>query len=136
MKVNIKGIKENLKFILLHSNNHYDLTIYRIVESGCLDFFLTEIDNVPVTDFATKTTISANEQIIKLLDRLIIILKKEFIGNLPIQQEVIIKTIITSNQQKVKQYLKLKYCLNHSDYSNVINKQIYEIIVSKLKLLK
>lgn len=130
MKVNIKGIKENLKFILLHSNNHYDLTIYRIVESGCLDFFLTEIDNVPVTDFATKTTISANEQIIKLLDRLIIILKKEFIGNLPIQQEVIIKTIITSNQQKVKQYLKLKYCLNHSDYSNVINKQIYEIIVS------
>lgn len=127
MKDSKKSIKENLKSIVLNKN--YDSIIYRIVDNGCLDFFVDEIDNIPVVNPVTKESISANEQVVKLMDRLIIILKRDFIGTLP-HQEFIIEKIILSNQNELNDYLKLKCCLNNSECNNVVIKKIYQIITS------
>ena len=95
MKISIKSVRNDLKNIVLNKN--YDSMIYRIVDNGCLDFFLTDIDDVSVTNPVTKECISAYEQVIKLLDRLVLVLKNDFISSLP-HQEFIIEKIIESNQ--------------------------------------
>lgn len=127
MKISIKSVKNDLKNIVLNKN--YDSIIYRIIDNGCLDFFLTDIDDVSVTNPVTKESISAYEQVIKLLDRLVLVLKNDFISSLP-HQEFIIEKIIESNQEKVSNYLKLKCCLNNSECNNMVLKNVYEITIS------
>lgn len=127
MKRSKKSIKKNLKDIVLNKN--YDSMIYRIVDNGCLDFFIGEIDNIPVVNPVTNDSISANEQVVKLLDRLILLLKRDFIGTLP-HQEFIIENIIMANQSKLSEYLKLKCCLDNSECNNLVIKKIYQIITS------
>lgn len=128
MKKNLRDTKDLLKFTLLNSKYHYDLSIYRILDNGCLDFALKEIDETPVLNTITQESITANEQVIRLLDRLLFILKREFIGTLPFQ-EVIVEDIIRANEDKMRDYLKLKCCLDHSESSSFVLKKIYEIIV-------
>lgn len=127
MKRSKESIKKNLKDIVLNKN--YDSMIYRIVDNGCLDFFVGEIDNIPVVNPVTNDSISANEQVVKLMDRLMLLLKRDFIGTIP-HQEFIIEKIIMSNQDKLSDYLKLKCCLNNAECNNLIIKKIYQIITS------
>ena len=127
MKTSIKALRNDLKNIVLNKN--YESMIYRIIDNGCLDFFLKEIDDFSVTNPNTKESISANEQVIRLLDRFVLVLKNDFIYSLP-HQEFIIEKIINSNQEKVSNYLKLKCCLNNSECNDIVLKKIYKIAIS------
>lgn len=115
-----ENLKEKLKFIVL--NKDYDLMIYKILDNNSLDFFLKEMKNTPNFDDPKNL-----EQLIKLLDRFLFILKREFIGGL-VYQEIIIEEIIIANHEKMKKYLSLKCQVDPNQYNVFLLNKIYEII--------
>ncbi len=121
------AIKKDLKNIVLNKN--YDLIIYRLIGNNYLDFLFSKSDNKWLIDNLTKKDIISEEQIVKLLDRLIFLLKSDFISTLA-HQEFIIEKIIISNKELIGDYLKIKNNLNNSEFNDFINQKIYNIIVS------
>lgn len=126
MKLSLRSLRTNLKSIVLNSDYNYDLDIYRIIENHHLDFYLKKIDNVPVINESTGERISSREQVIRLLNRLIVILKEDLITSLPIESYVV--EIITSIPEKIEEYFKLKCCVNSASSNNLITTNIYKII--------
>lgn len=128
--MNLKNKKVVLKNIILNNEFSYDMTVYRLINTNCLDAIISKIDNLSVVcNVNPNNNISANEQFLRLLNRFVICFKNIF----PIingSSEFVIENIINSNQYMVEKYLLSKHYLGDNAYSDFFYHSIYRLFIN------
>lgn len=127
--MSMENKKVILKNIILNSEHCYDMTIYRLLNKDCLDDIINKIDNIPVVSNVDITkVITADEQFIQLLDRLLFCFKDVFF--ISGSTQYIIETIICTNKSRIKRYLLSKHYLGDNNYIDFFNDSICRIFIS------
>jgi hypothetical protein len=107
--------KEELNRLVLNSDC-YDMTIYKIINSGVLDEIIDNIDDKCVlSDINSNEIISSYEQFLDLLNKFIVFFKKKF-NNLSFYIDELIKELIKNNYYEFSNYLLSKHYLGDNKY--------------------
>lgn len=121
--------KEKLKKIVL-DNKHYDIDIYRLIESGALDFIISNLkNNTIIENNYDKENINYNQHIIMLLHNFVHFFKSNFKDLCPFF-EFILENIFRDNADIFINYLNEDKSVN-----NEKNFKYYELWNYKLSIV-
>ena len=96
--MDIKNRKQILKNIILNDEFSYDMTVYRLINTDCLDKIISKINDMDVVcNINPNNKMSAEEQFLQLLNRFVVRFKNIF-PNVNNFSEHIIENIFNSNQ--------------------------------------
>lgn len=127
--MNLKKRKDNLKNIILNDEFSYDTTVYRLINTNCLDNIISKLDNMEIVcDINPNNKISADVQFLQLLNRFVVNFKNTF-PTISVSSEYIIESIIYSNQTAIEKYLLSKYYLGDSEHSKFFYNNIYKLFI-------
>jgi len=121
--------KEKLKEILLSKGN-YDAEIYRLLVTPELDNILTKIDDSKVvSNVNPNEIISAEEQVVMLLNRYFNFFKEKYYHLNPIYA-YIIQNLINQNEDLFYNYLSVKYYLGDGNYRRFFEDSLNRLSIS------
>jgi len=130
--MNIKKKKQVLKNIILNDEFSYDMTVYRLINTNCLDKIISEINDMDVVcNINPNNKMSAEEQFLQLLNRFIVRFKNIF-PNVNNFSEHIIENIFNSNQSIIGKYLLSKHYLGDNEYTEFFYNNIYKLFIINL----
>jgi hypothetical protein len=121
--------KDELNQIIL-KNDYYDMSIYKVINSGVLDEIIKKINNEDVPcDVNPNEITSSNEQFLGLLNRFVIFFKKNFCGLSEYTDESI-KELIQSNINEFSNYLLSKHYLGDNKYIRFFEESLNRLAIS------
>ncbi len=125
----MKSKNEEINNIFLNGKNYFDTISYRLSNNDILQNIIKKIDDSPILSKATKNEISAEEQFITLLDKLVINFKRNFqkINELT---GVTLELILSANIQECEKYLLSKKDIGDNDNIQYFEKSISKIYIS------
>lgn len=121
--------KEKLKKIVL-DNKHYDIDIYRLIESGALDSIISNLkNNTIIENNYDKENINYNQHIIMLLHNFVHFFKSNFKDLCPFF-EFILENIFRDNAD-----IFINYLSENKSVNNEKNFKYYELWNYKLSIV-
>lgn len=124
----LESKKKVLQYRILDSRNSYDMTIFQLINSNCLNSIIQNIDETSLIHsvFLSSQTIDAS-QFLQLLNFFVEIFKSWFPTLMAPQ--LIIRILFDSNPSLVQNYFTLSYDISNQKYTRKINQALYNIII-------
>ena len=129
-KKEINKFKEDAKKIVLDSEYPYNLIIYKLLNTDCLDFIISILTDEPVPCNVNPNELTSYlEQFLQLLNRLISYFERYFYKIQKYEEHCII-SLIEGGSFCIEPYLLSKNYLGDNNYIDWFNEIIWKILIN------